>query len=302
MAKSTRGQYETHLQHFKRFCLEHHHSNVMIVPCNLAIEFLTKLYEQGKSYSTINSARSAISQFVMLSDSTCNFGSHPITNRFMKGIFKLRPPVPKYTFTWDVSLVLNYLRGLSTDNLKSLSHKLAMLLALCSGQRMQTLCSLDLQFLIMDNEKAVFHVKEVLKTTKPNKSTSISIHKYSSEPTICPLSTTQQYIAATEHLRSDRNSKLFISYQKPHENVTTQTLGRWVTDVMKASKVDMKFGAHSVRHASSSTASRNGIAISSILNTVGWSNEKTFASFYRRDIKDSTDNAMEFSTAVLSVE
>ncbi len=33
--------------------------------------------------------------------------------RFMKGVYNLRPSLPQYSNTWDVGIVLGYMKGLS---------------------------------------------------------------------------------------------------------------------------------------------------------------------------------------------
>ena len=69
-------------------------------------------------------------------------GSHPLIIRYMKGIFTLKPPKPKYTAIWDVQPVLKYLRKLSTVKhlkLLDLTMKLAMLVALTNAARVQSL-------------------------------------------------------------------------------------------------------------------------------------------------------------------
>jgi len=40
-------------------------------------------------------------------------GNHPLVERFMKGVFALRPSQPRYSAVWDVNQVLTYLRKLS---------------------------------------------------------------------------------------------------------------------------------------------------------------------------------------------
>ena len=55
----------------------------------------------------MNTARSALSAIILPTDNV-NIGSHPIVSRFMKGIFKNNPPMPRYRTTWDVTLVLSY--------------------------------------------------------------------------------------------------------------------------------------------------------------------------------------------------
>jgi hypothetical protein len=56
--------------------------------------------------------RSPFSVFGIVHDGV-TFGSHPIVIRFMKCIYNLRPPIPRYIHTWNVSIVLKELRHLS---------------------------------------------------------------------------------------------------------------------------------------------------------------------------------------------
>ena len=62
------------------------------------MDFLVSLLEQGLPYTTINTARSALSAIILPTDNV-NIGSHPIVSRFMKGIFKNNPPAPRYRAT-----------------------------------------------------------------------------------------------------------------------------------------------------------------------------------------------------------
>ena len=49
--------------------------------------------------------------------------------------------------TWNVALVLKHLEAVNTQScfLRDLSKKLEMLLALSTGQRVQTLCAIDIR-------------------------------------------------------------------------------------------------------------------------------------------------------------
>ena len=80
------------------------------------LSFLPVLYYNGMQYQTINLYRSAISMTHAPVDG-CIIGSHPIVSHFMKGIFQLRMPTPKYLLTWDVSVVLGYLKTLESKEL-----------------------------------------------------------------------------------------------------------------------------------------------------------------------------------------
>ena len=112
------------------------HSDIITI-----MNFMYELYESGKTYSLMNTTRSALSSFVLLEDGL-NVGTHPLLCRFFKGIFNLRPPLPRYTHIWDARIILNHLRSLSPIkylSLKNLTLKLCMLLALLSAQRCQSI-------------------------------------------------------------------------------------------------------------------------------------------------------------------
>ena len=115
-----------------------------------ALEFLATMFDQKLSYSSINSARSALST-ILKTSSNCNytFGEHPDVKRFMKGVYQNRPPMPRYNKTWNGSVVLQYLWGMGTD--MELTLKLVMLIALTTACREQTTHLLDLKGLVKEN-------------------------------------------------------------------------------------------------------------------------------------------------------
>ena len=125
----TKRQYQTCLKKWEEFCCKQETDPVR--PTLTAIlDFLTELYEQGQQYSSLNTARSALSSVIVLSGDV-PAGKHPLVCRFLKGVFQERPALPRYVDTWDVSLVLNYLKAqypLQELGLKELTLKLAMLM------------------------------------------------------------------------------------------------------------------------------------------------------------------------------
>ena len=63
--KSTHKQYTTYLKQWGNFCNAHHH-NPLKPHVNDLLEFLHDLFDKGKSYSTIASARSCLSAFIVM--------------------------------------------------------------------------------------------------------------------------------------------------------------------------------------------------------------------------------------------
>ena len=80
--KSTRNQYGVHYRKWTTFCCERK-IDPHDISVNNVLKFLTFLFESGLGYSSINTARSAISSLDC--DSTCPVGNHPLICRFMRG-------------------------------------------------------------------------------------------------------------------------------------------------------------------------------------------------------------------------
>lgn len=109
------------------------------------LDYLTFLYKEGLGYSSLNTARGALSALNIKVDGTL-IGRNPLVIRFMRGVFNLRPSMPRYTEVWDVEKVLKTLRGMSpvrSLSLKDLTLKLTMLIALTGAARTNTIHLLD---------------------------------------------------------------------------------------------------------------------------------------------------------------
>ena len=100
----TKKQYSTYITKWQKFCnqrqISHIQPSVVYV-----LDFLTLLYQQGLTYSAINTAQSTLSSYITLENGTC-VGKHPLVPRLMWGIFQEKPSRPKYTEIWDVSIGL----------------------------------------------------------------------------------------------------------------------------------------------------------------------------------------------------
>ena len=212
------------------------------------------------------------------------FGSHPLVGRFLKGVFKLKPSLPRYSRIWDVAAVLQYLKTLgpaSELDVKTLTRKTTMLLCLLTRQRCQTLTKLDNNFMQIFPDKIVFTVGEKLKTTRPGKHLQpIELIAYNQDKTLCVVSHLQTYLTYTRPLRG-QYSKLLISYAKPHKPVTISTVSKWAKAVLKEAGVDITcFSGNSARSASTSYSVQSGLPLNDILKAGGWSNAGTFARYY----------------------
>ena len=298
----TQKQYQTYINKWVNYCCEREldslHPSVADV-----IQFLTTLFEKNLSYSSLNTARSALSTIITVDG--MSIGNHPLVVRFLKGVFNLRPPVPRYKEVWDVSIVLRFLNTLSpvsSLSLKNLSLKLVMLLSLVTAQRGQTLHLLDINLMSTYDSSIVFTFNKPLKQSNPRTQVKPLVLKaYTHDESLCVFSTLKEYLQRTETLRVT-GSQLLISFQKPHKAVSRDTISRWIRTVMQLSGINLDvYKAHSARAASVSAAHRAQVPVQEILRKAGWSSAQTFAIYYDKNLDTSESSASQFQEAILTL-
>ena len=163
----TDKQYNTVWKRWCGWCKERQ-AYIIQASINDVVNFLADCFADGRSYSTINTYRSA------LSSTLCNInnvavGSHPLVTRLLKGVYNLRTPSPRYSSSWDVTKVTGYLKTLfplDQLSLKALTLKTVMLCVLSSALREQTLCALDIKFLNKSGNSLSFSVSRPGKSTR----------------------------------------------------------------------------------------------------------------------------------------
>lgn len=259
------------------------------------LEFLTIQFNKGVSYSSLNNYRSSIAQIA-----GPDLGQDFRIQKFFKGVYMLRPGKPKYDSIWNPSVVLDYIKTLehSEDNLNILSQKLVTLLALATGQRLQTFTLIDINNIYISEERIEIPIPARIKTSARNRSQPLlSLPFLTADPRVCVARTLVSYLDKTKPLRGTITN-LFISVSKPYKKISAQTLSRWVKNILTKSGIDTsKFSAYSTRHASTSAANRKGINFDTIRLSAGWSRDsKMFAEVYNRPLMSDKS----FAEAILT--
>ena len=258
----TQRQYNVYLHKWSHLCAERQVNSLSPTVTDI-LHFLHTLYRQDLFYSTLNTARSALSTPLMQHSRHSHpcLTTHPFIIRYMKGVFNPRKPTPKYSETWNVNLVLDHLKALhpfADISLKALWHKLVMLLALTSGQKCQTLAALNISNMRKTEQYYLFGLEQHAKQNRPgNVLSTFCVQKYD-HANLCPCLSLQHYLERTSIPRGTTTTKLFISYVKPHKAVGTHTIGRWIKHLLQDSGIDTTiFKAHSTRAASVSKVSHS---------------------------------------------
>ena len=103
----TKSPYQTHLLKWFAYC-EDKSCNILSPSVAVALDFLANLFYSGLSFSSINTARSALLSILQVNNNSLPFGQLPVVQ---KGIYDLHPSFPKYTSVWDLKTVLDYFRS-----------------------------------------------------------------------------------------------------------------------------------------------------------------------------------------------
>ena len=199
--------------------------------------------------------------------------------------------------------MLNYLSGLPDImdlDLKSLTLKLLMLIALVSAQRGQSLHMLDISFMKVAETSYEFALPDHVKQSRPGYNTpSVVLKAYPHDildMALCVVYHLKEYLKRTESLRKNE-TRLFISYVRPHKRVSRDTISRWIRSTMVSARIDVsKFSPYSTRMAATSKAKAASVPMDEILQTARWSSSRCFDRFHNKPVLDEGS----FALAVLN--
>ena len=198
--ESTSIKYQVYIKQWLDFC-KNHNINYQNASVSNGLHFLTYLYQSGKQYPTISCARSILSLFIRSSNGL-EFGKESIVQRFMKGIYQLRPSLPKYSFTWDVSILIGKYQELPPNDqldLKALTLKTATLLTLMLCQRTQTIFTPNLRYIKKDRDTIHIAFPSVLKHSRPGRHLKpVILKRCLADTKICPVEALDTYLKATK--------------------------------------------------------------------------------------------------------
>jgi hypothetical protein len=150
-----------------------------------------------------------------------------------------------------------------------------MLIAIISASRVKSLHLLTLNGLEKNFHSYTIFVDGLLKQNRPSWSQNwIELFACPPDRRLCVTFVLKGYLKQTAALRKD--CKLFISYVKPHGQVSRDTISRWLKIVVTRRGIDVKkCSSHSVRSAAVSKASANFVSVDKVLKVAGWTNAKT---------------------------
>ncbi|XDV20625.1 hypothetical protein PO909_025925 [Leuciscus waleckii] len=301
-APSTRRLYASKWSVFAEWCSAHD-VNPLDCEVTVVLSFLQELLDSGRTPSTLKVYVAAITAFTKPANGQ-SLGKNDFVIRFLRGARRLNPPRPPSVPAWDLSTVLEAVKGgpfepLHAVELKYLSFKTAFLLALASVKRVGDLHALSVSATCLEfgpNDSKVIlkprhgYVPKVLAT--PFRAQVISLSALPASDIeagvnlLCPVRALRIYVQRSTAFR--QTEQLFISLGGRVKGlaISKQTLSRWIVDAIAsayASKgLDCPLGvrAHSTRGMALSWAWTSGVSLHDICMAAGWASLSTFIRFY----------------------
>ena len=198
------------------------------------MSFIAKLFhEENYDYGVLDVVCSPLSTILPKQNGKA-FGQDKIISQMMRGIFKHRLSLPKYTVLYDPDVILKYMNHLPENE------------------------QLNLEMLKHQNQEDIRNY--------------VIYIKFPENPKICIIACIEEYKKRTLLLRnhSTGNGKQFvISHAPPHNPVSSATIGKYIKTFVKLAQIDIiLFTPHSMRSSSISKANNAGLIIKDIQKAV----------------------------------
>ena len=303
----TQSVYSSHWERWLAWCQDQSIDPIHPSRVDLA-NFLGFLSLQGKATATIRVYRAAICTTLRQLGGPSFQEDHLIRDT-LRGSALLEARSPRRMPSWDLNLVLSYLKGpnfspLNSLDLKQLTLKTAFLLALASGRRVSEVNHLSglTKDVGLDPQGAYvlrFLPDFLAKNQSPGSpSPSLTIPPLvepsvdsSPDVSLCPVRTLKRYRQLTKPLRANRR-KLLLSFNPTYrKDITVASVSRWIREVIKGAyaaeerdMLDHNPRAHEVRAWAASLAFSHSCSLLDVLQAAYWRSSSPFIKCYLRDV------------------
>ena len=282
---STRKKYKCIEKKWLRYC-EDRSINPTSQGTVTFLNFLSFSYKNKAKWGYLKSFVPALAKYTRQVNM-------PLVRRLLRGFFKLRPPVARYTSIWDVNILLHYLHAMIVDSFKDKILKMATLLMLLSGNRVNMLSHFRMRNMFITEEEITFVFDEALKHSRPNGNTERMVFRaFPQLPGLCPVKAITDYLEVRNTLSGDE--AFFVTQVKPWNAAASDTIARWIKTMLGHAGIDSgKYTAHSCRSAVTSAGAFNGISLTTICKSASWSRVTKFKTHYFREISEHYDLNVE---------
>ena len=254
------------------------------------------MFDKGHAYSTINSAKCAIATIVYIAPYN-SLNKHPLINKYMTGVFNLRPPKSKLSFVWDVDILLRYFEQQGDNNSlsdKLMTQKILILLLLLGARSISTVKLFSVSNMVLNDLSVTFILTEVLKHSRKGKPLKKFEYRSYTEKKLCIILCLREYLTRRDKHVGLNTDQFIITLKKPFKGASIDTMTRWVKDIFMLNNI-VDFPPHSCRAASTSKAKNMEVNIDEILKRGCWKNRKNFFIYYDKAITEYAPDDIDFN-------
>ena len=177
------------------------------------LDFLSALFEKGHAYSTISSAKYAIATIIHILPYD-SLNKQQLINKYVIGIFILKPSKPKLSFLWDVDILFRFFEQQGNNCLLSdtiLTQKLITLLLLLGAHRLSTIKLFSINNMVLNDLSVTFIPTEVLKHSKKGKLLDKFECRAYEDKTLCVIVRLKKYISRRNKHQGLTTDQLIIT-------------------------------------------------------------------------------------------
>ena len=229
-------------------------------------------------------------------------------------IREVRPP------SWDLNIVLSFLRSssfepLTTISLRDLTRKTLFLLSLATAKRVGEIQALSRRVSFSSSAAGLSYVPEFVAKTE---SALRPLPRFFEVPSLgdfaagmpedlllCPVRALSAYLDRTSRI-VDRPRRLFVSSKCPSRAMSKNGISYMLREVIVQSGASSRSGqiprAHSIRSIATSSAFFHNWSLKSVLEAASWRSKMVFTSFYLRDLSFNSDGVHSLGPFVAAGE
>ena len=310
---TTNSRYQGYWKCFVAFCARRRPT---VNPYEADIVSIIRFVEECRrsrrwTFSSVKLCVSAITAFRGKIGDVSVF-THPLMKEYLRGADRLSADRITRAEVWDASLVLRALQDepfepMATAEIKWVSAKLAVLLALTTAARGSELAALTIRGL-------VFSTGDVMATVYPDpafvpktvtelyRRAPMVIRAFHPSPVtgeeerlhlLCPVRALRCYLERTSPFR--QSDRLLVTYavRRPGFALSSQRLAHWLVDgiteaYVRSNKPAPRLTAHSTRGTAVSIAVLSGVDWEVVRQAAAWLGDRTFLSHYFRNTAVNT--------------
>ena len=171
-------------------------------------------------------------------------GQTALVKRLMKGILRQNIALSTYKEAWDMYLVLKYLISLPENpelDLKTISRKLSILLAIRAPTRTSEIVRFDTRFMQFRNNGVIFQFPGLSKTQSDCTPKEVFYAKFNENQKLCIVKSLESFLHITSKFRSSAKTKpcpLLRTLAKPHRGLSANSVASWIKQFLQLAGID----------------------------------------------------------------